>query len=99
MGMSNPAECGLNVDQVFLQNKLGFMQRSMLLLEKPGSPTVTDNLRVIEYSREITYRSVVNAVESQEEKVFAPSWLPSPPSSRCGSPSRSTTSAAHPSST
>merc|ERR1712150_300980 len=29
----------------------------------------------------------------------APSWLPSPPSSRCGSPSRSTTSAAHPSST
>merc|ERR1712242_52908 len=69
--MSNPAECGLNVDQVFLQNKLGFMQRSMRLLEKPGSPTVTDNLRVIESSREITYRSVVNAVESQEEKVFA----------------------------
>merc|ERR1712105_121157 len=29
----------------------------------------------------------------------APSWLPSPPSSRCGSPSRSTTSPAHPSST
>merc|ERR1712156_653226 len=29
----------------------------------------------------------------------APSWLPSPPSSRCGSPSRSTTSAAPPSST
>merc|ERR1719187_415002 len=28
-----------------------------------------------------------------------PSWLPSPPSSRCGSPSRSTTSAAHPLST
>merc|ERR1711971_1025497 len=31
--------------------------------------------------------------------IGAPSWLPSPPSSRCGSPSRSTTSAAHPSST
>merc|ERR1719295_1147302 len=29
----------------------------------------------------------------------APSWHPSPPSSRCGSPSRSTTSAAHPLST
>merc|ERR1712179_79209 len=29
----------------------------------------------------------------------APSWPPSPPSSRCGSPSRSTTSAAPPSST
>merc|ERR1711983_388405 len=26
----------------------------------------------------------------------APSWPPCPPSSRCGSPSRSTTSAAHP---
>merc|ERR1712126_681190 len=31
--------------------------------------------------------------------IGAPSWLPSPPSSRCGSPSRSTTSAAPPSST
>merc|ERR1712083_763801 len=29
----------------------------------------------------------------------APSWLPSPPSSRCGSPSRSTTSVAPPLST
>merc|ERR1712214_200739 len=29
----------------------------------------------------------------------APSWPPCPPSSRCGSPSRSTTSAAHPLST
>merc|ERR1712083_1023383 len=28
-----------------------------------------------------------------------PSWPPSPPSSRCGSPSRSTTSLAHPSCT
>merc|ERR1739842_47248 len=28
-----------------------------------------------------------------------PSWPPSPPSNRCGSPSKSTTSAAHPSST
>merc|ERR1711875_171147 len=31
--------------------------------------------------------------------LVAPSCLPSPPSSRCGSPSRSTTSAAHPLST
>merc|ERR1712045_269030 len=29
----------------------------------------------------------------------APSWLPSPPSNRCGSPSKSTTNAAHPLST
>merc|ERR1711874_698110 len=35
----------------------------------------------------------------KEITALAPSWLPSPPSSRCGSPSGSTTSAAHPSST
>merc|ERR1712111_228562 len=29
----------------------------------------------------------------------APSWLPSPPSNRCGSPSKNTTNAAHPLST
>merc|ERR1719414_516066 len=29
----------------------------------------------------------------------APSWLPSPPSNRCGSPNKSTTNAAHPLST
>merc|ERR1712242_461949 len=69
--MRNPAECGLKVDNVVLQDKPGFMQRSMRLLEKSGSPTMTDNLRVIENAREITYRTVVNGVESQEEKVFA----------------------------
>merc|ERR1712141_105327 len=35
----------------------------------------------------------------KEITALAPSWLPSPPSSRCESPSRSTTSAAHPLST
>merc|ERR1719414_1395950 len=69
--MRNPAECGLKVDNVVLQDKPGFMQRSMRLLEKPGSPTIVDNLRVIESAKEITYRTLVNGVESQEEKVFA----------------------------
>merc|ERR1712045_281096 len=69
--MRNPAECGLKVDNVVLQDKPGFMQRSMRLLEKPGSPTMIDNLRVIESAKEITYRTLVNGVESQEEKVFA----------------------------
>merc|ERR1719414_2647349 len=69
--MRNPAECGLKVDKVVLQDKAGFLQRSMRLLEKIGSPVVIDNLRVIESAREITYRPVVNGVESQEERVFA----------------------------
>merc|ERR1740129_1792205 len=47
------------------------MQRTMRLLEKPGSPTVTDNLRVIESAQEITYRPVVNGVEAEEERAFA----------------------------
>merc|ERR1712107_369964 len=45
----------------------------------------------------------INIIAPPERKYSsgseAPSWLPSPPSSRCGSPSRSKTSAAHPSST
>merc|ERR1712038_1368376 len=69
--MRNPAACGLKVDNVSIRDLSGFMQRSMRLLEKPGSPTVTDNLRVIESAREITYRPVVNGVEAEEERVFA----------------------------
>merc|ERR1711908_101551 len=35
----------------------------------------------------------------KEITALAPSWLPSPPSNRCGSPSKNTTNAAHPLST
>merc|ERR1719346_284397 len=69
--MRNPAECGLKVDRVVLRDLNGFMQRTMRILEKPGSPTVTDNLRVLESAQEITYRPVVNGVEAEEERVFA----------------------------
>jgi len=69
--MRNPAECGLKVDGVRVQDMNGYMQRSMRILEKPGSPTVTDNIRVIESAREITYRPVINGAESEEERVFA----------------------------
>merc|ERR1739838_708042 len=69
--MRNPAECGLKVDGVRVCDMTGYMQRSMRILEKPGSPTVTDNIRVIESAQEITYRPVVNNVESEEERVFA----------------------------
>merc|ERR1719327_1479366 len=69
--MRNPAECGLKVNGVSVRDMRGYMQRTMRILEKPGSPTVTDNIRVIESAQEITYRPVVNGVESEEERVFA----------------------------
>merc|ERR1712032_1507803 len=47
-------------DSVRVQDMSGYMQRSMRLLEKPGSPTVTDNIRVMEGAREILYRPVKN---------------------------------------
>ena len=43
----------------------------MHILEKPGSPIVTDNIRVSECAQEITYRLVVDGVEAEEERVFA----------------------------
>merc|ERR1719491_2372926 len=69
--MRNPADCGLKVDQVSISDKSGYMQRSMRILGKPGSPTVTDNLRIVESALEITYRPVINGLESAEERVFA----------------------------
>jgi hypothetical protein len=69
--MRNPAACGLKVDGVSVKDMQGYMQRTMRILEKPGSPTVTDNIRVIESAQEITYKPVVNGVESGEERVFA----------------------------
>merc|ERR1719429_1044822 len=69
--MRSPAECGMKVDGVTVSDMRGYMQRTMRILEKPGSPTVTDNIRVIESAQEITYRPVVNGVESEEERVFA----------------------------
>merc|ERR1712127_1115027 len=69
--MRNPAECGLKVKDVTVRDMSGYMQRSMCILDKPGSPTVTDNIRVIESAQEITYRPVINKQESEEERVFA----------------------------
>merc|ERR1712026_557521 len=69
--MRNPAQCGLKVDGVSVRDMTGYMQRTMRILENPGSPTVTDNIRVIESAQEITYRPVTNGVEAEEERVFA----------------------------
>merc|ERR1712014_249792 len=46
--MRNPADAGMKVDNVRVQDMGGYMQRSFRILDKPGSPTVTDNIRVME---------------------------------------------------
>merc|ERR1719189_1110789 len=69
--MRNPAACVLQVDSVAIRDLSGFMQRSMRLTGKPGKPTVTDNIRVLEQAQEITYRPVTNGQEGEEERVFA----------------------------
>merc|ERR1712032_241889 len=69
--MRDPVGAGMKVDSVRVQDMSGYMQRSMRLLEKPGSPTVTDNIRVMEGAREILDRPVKNGQESEEERVFA----------------------------
>merc|ERR1712241_12560 len=69
--MRNPTECGLKVDSVTIRDLSGCMQRSMRLLEKSGTPVVTDNIRVLEQAQEITYRPVTNGQEGEEERVFA----------------------------
>merc|ERR1719517_126881 len=70
-GLGSKPLAGMRVDSVRVQDMSGYMQRSMRLLEKPGSPTVTDNIRVMEGAREILYRPVKNGQESEEERVFA----------------------------
>merc|ERR1719464_171420 len=47
------------------------MLYTMRLAGKPGSPTVTDNIRVNESAQEIAYRPVVNNIEGTEERIFA----------------------------
>merc|ERR1719464_1314399 len=69
--MRKPAECGLKVDNVSVCDKPGFMQRTMRLAGKPGSPFVTDNIRVNESAQEIAYRPVLDNTEGVEERIFA----------------------------
>merc|ERR1712012_617522 len=75
--VKNPDKCGMKVDSVKTKDvpgymqKPGYLQRSMRLLEKAGTPTVTDNIRVFESAQEITYRPVEGGKESDQERVFA----------------------------
>merc|ERR1712088_1238602 len=71
MTSSSGATVGFGLASKPLDGMSGYMQRSMRLLEKPGSPTVTDNIRVMEGAREILYRPVKNGQESEEKRVFA----------------------------
>uniref|UniRef100_A0A7S4T1J3 Alpha/beta hydrolase fold-3 domain-containing protein n=1 Tax=Alexandrium monilatum TaxID=311494 RepID=A0A7S4T1J3_9DINO len=66
-----PAEYGMAVDRVAVREMPGYLQRSMRLLERPGSPVMTENVRVLAASKEITYRPVVRGEEVAEERVFA----------------------------
>lgn len=73
----NPDKCGMKVADVKVKDvpgymqKPGHMQRSVRLLEQPGCPSVTDNVRVLENALEITYRPVEGGKESEMERVFA----------------------------
>ena len=67
----SPAAYGLEVDNVSMKDMQGYMQRTMRTLERPGTPTVTNNIQMIERAQEITYKPLVNGVESREEQVFA----------------------------
>ena len=69
--MRSPAAYGLKVDDASTEGMQGYMQRTMRTLERPGIPTVTNNIRVIESAQEITYKPLVNGVESRVEQVFA----------------------------
>merc|ERR550534_1477690 len=71
LAMRNPADAGLKVTNVNVRDMSGYMQRTMCIVDKPGSPTVTDTVRVIESAQEITYRQVISGRESGEERVFA----------------------------
>ena len=67
----SPAAYNLEVHDVSEKGMPGYMQRTMRTLERPGTPTVTNNIRVIEGAQEITHEPLADGVESREEQVSA----------------------------
>jgi len=67
--LSRPADCGMPVDEVSLQQKNGYMVRSMRMI--PTNKVSTENIRVNEAAQEILYRSVEGGVESNDDLVLS----------------------------
>jgi hypothetical protein len=65
----NPDGCGMQVDQVNVQDKEGFVTRTMRQISE--NRTVTENIRLLEGAQEILIRKVKNGVESETEGVLA----------------------------
>merc|ERR1719328_428667 len=67
--LSRPADCGMPVDEVSLQQKNGYMVRSMRMI--PTNKVSTENIRVNEAAQEIIFRSVKGGAEGTEERVLS----------------------------
>merc|ERR1712064_206724 len=60
--LSRPADCGMPVDEVFIQQKNGYVVRSMRMIHT--NKFSTDIIHINEAAQEIIYRSVEGGVES-----------------------------------
>merc|ERR1712012_1109683 len=67
--LSRPADSGMPVDEVSLEQKNGYMVRSMRMIAT--NKFSTDNIRINEAAQEIIYRSVERGVESTDERVLS----------------------------
>jgi hypothetical protein len=67
----NPKRCGMAVENVQCIDRAGYMERSMVLTEKPNRDMIKDNVYTKNDALEILYRPVVNNREVEEERVFA----------------------------
>merc|ERR1712196_31 len=67
--INNPDGCGTQVDQVNVQDKEGFVTRSMRQISE--NKIVTENIRLLEDAQEILIRKVIDGVESKTEGVLA----------------------------
>jgi hypothetical protein len=65
----NPDGCGMKVDQVNVQDKQGYVSRSMRRIS--DNRVVTEHIQLNEGAQEILLRKVTNGVESNEKYVLA----------------------------
>lgn len=67
--INNPDGCGMKVDQVDIQDKEGYVLRSMRRLS--DNRVVSEQVRLNEGAPEILFKKVKKGVESNEEGVLA----------------------------